>query len=123
MTEITLAPDLIQIIRREAEQAGKTVEVIANDWLREYHAELRSKELEQQTELFWANYESLYKQYPDEHVAFYDHAVLDHDRDLRALALRIQQKYGDLAVVIGHLTKTPIREYRMISFNLAESRP
>lgn len=118
--EVTLAPDLQQVLERQAKELGTTVNVVANDWLREHHAELYSQQLDVQTERFWAKYGEFYARYPDEYVAFYDDEVLDHDTDAHALGLRVETQYGDLPIVIAQVTAEPVREYKMISSHLSE---
>ncbi len=120
MTAINLPPDLDETLRREAELTGTTVEALAADWLRKQQAALHRARLAEQTRRFWAKHAELYAQYPDEFVAFYDDAVLDHDSDVSQLALRVQTEYADLPIVIAQVTQTPVREYKVISTRLSE---
>ena len=81
---------------------------------------MRHERLVEQTRCFWNRHTELYARYPDQFVAFYDKRVLDHDDDVRALALRIEAQHGDLPIVIAQVTDTLVRSYKMISNRLSE---
>ncbi len=120
MQSITLSPELASILTVEAERSGKTLSALVKDWLRQQYQTLRREQLATQTKPFWANQASLYAQYPDQYVAFYNEQVLDHDDDLRQLALRVRARYGDLPMVIAQVTSVPVKGYQMRSPRLSQ---
>lgn len=57
----------------------------------------------------------LWEKYPNQHVAFYQGEVVDHDPDGAALSLRIYQHFPDKTVLIRQVEATPEREIRIRS--------
>lgn len=123
MQSVTLSPELTDLLMAEAERHGKTVSTLAEEWLRQQYQTLRREQLAVQTQRFWANHAALYARYPNQYVAFYDDVVLDHDNDLRTLALRIRNAHGNLPVVIAQVTQQPVTEYKMRSPRLQQEQP
>jgi hypothetical protein len=121
MTALTLSTELTTVLETEAERAGTTITALAEAWLRQQYAALRREQLAAQTKRFWAQQAELYPHYPNQYVAFYDDQVLDHDLDLRQLALRVKATYGLLPVVIAQVTKSPVRGYQMRSPRLKQT--
>ncbi|MEM7125160.1 MAG: hypothetical protein AAF702_02460 [Chloroflexota bacterium] len=113
MQALVLSPELTQMLTVEAQRVGKTISVLAEEWLRQQYQALRREQLAAQTEKFWANYRDIYAQYPNEFVAFYDDQILDHDTDITPLAVRIREKYDDLPIVITQAVREPIKEYKV----------
>lgn len=120
MQSVTLSPELTDLLTAEAERSGKTLSTLAEEWLRQQYQTLRREQLAMQTKQFWANHAALYAQYPNQYVAFYNDTVLDHDDDIRALALRIRKSHGNLPVVIAQVTPEPVTEYKMRSPRLQQ---
>jgi len=56
-----------------------------------------------------------YANYPEQSVAFYNDAVLDHNDDLRALALWVRAAHGNLPGVMARVTSEPVTAYKMRS--------
>ena len=115
MQTITLSPDLTEALTVEAERSGKTIAELAEEWLRQQYQSRRREQLAAQTQRFWAKHAELYTQYPNQFVAFFNDQVLDHDDDMRQLALRVRSTYGLLPIVIAQVTDAPVIEYHMRS--------
>ncbi len=121
MKTLTLSSEVGELLQAEAEQTGKTTAEVAENWLRQHYNALRRQRLEVQTQRFWEKHAELYAQYPNQFVAFYDDHVLDSDKDMRQLALRVRSAYGNLPVVIAQVTDKPVQEYQMRSPKLRTS--
>jgi len=115
MPSVTLSPELTDLLTAEAERSGKTLSTLAEEWLRQQYQTLRREQLAVQTNRFWTNHAALYARYPNQYVAFYNDAVLDHDDDLRALALRVRAAHGNLPIVMAQVTAEPVTDYQMRS--------
>ena len=123
MQSLTLSFELTTLLTAEAERSGKTLSTLAEEWLRQQYQTLRREQLAVQTKHFWANHTALYARYPNQYVAFYNDAVIDHDHDLRVLALRVRNAHGDLPVVIAQVTPQPVTDYKMRSPRLPQEQP
>lgn len=121
MTELTLSPELTMVLETEAERSGTTIPALVEAWLRQHYTALRREQLAAQTKRFQAKQAEIYTHYPEQYVAFYDDQVLDHDDDLRQLALRVKAKHGLLPVVIAQVTATPVLGYRVRSPRLQQT--
>lgn len=120
MTVLTISPELTKLLATEAERTGTTISELAEAWLRQQYAALRHEQLAIQTQRFWTKQGELYPHYPNQYVAFYDDQVLDHDTDIRQLALRVKATYGLLPIVIAQVTESPVRGYKMRSPRLKQ---
>lgn len=123
METVTLSAELSTVLQAEAASTGQTMAAIAEEWLRQHYAALRRERLAAQTQRFWANHASLYAQYPNQFVAFYNDQVLDHDSDMRRLALRVREAHGNLPIVIAQVTEKPLRGYKIRSPRLPQEQP
>ena len=52
----------------------------------------------------------LLAQFSDEYVAVHNGQVIDHDKDLRTLHLRIFKRLGRMPVLLKQVTQEPARE-------------
>jgi hypothetical protein len=117
MQSVTLSPELAFVLSAEAKRSGKTLTALVEEWLRQQYQTLRREQLALQTRKFWANHATLYAQYPNQYVAFYDDEVLDQ------LALRVRAQHGNLPIVIAQVTPEPITSYQMRSPRLQQELP
>lgn len=120
METVTLSTELATVLQAEAESTGKTMTTVVEEWLRYHYTALRRERLAAQTQRFWANHGSLYTQYPNQFVAFYNDQVLDHDSDMRRLALRVTETHGNLPIAIAQVTEKPIEGYKVRSPRLQQ---
>ncbi len=123
MQSVTLSPELASVLTVEAKRSGKTLAALVEEWLRQQYQTLRREQLALQTKQFWANQPTLYAQYPNQYVAFYNDKVLDHDNDMRQLALRVRALHGNLPIVIAQVTPEPMTGYQMRSPRLQQDLP
>ncbi len=123
MQSVTLSPELTSMLTVEAQRSGKTLAALVEEWLRQQYQTLRREQLALQTKRFWANHATLYAQYPNQYVAYYNDEVLDHDHDMRQLALRVRAAHGNLPIVIAQVTPQPITGYQMRSPRLQQDLP
>jgi hypothetical protein len=123
MPSVTLSPELTNILTDEAARSGKTLSMLAEEWLRQQYQTLRRGQIAAQTKRFQVKQATLYAQYPDQYVAFYNDAVVDHDDDIRALALRVRAVHGNLPIVIAQVTLEPVTEYKIRSPRLQPEQP
>ena len=115
MASVTLSPELTTMLAAEAERTGKPFSTLAEEWMRHQYQTYRREQLALQTKRFWENHSALYAKYPNQYVAFYNEKVLDHDDNMRDLALRVRTEHGNLPIVIAQVTSEPITGYRMRS--------
>ena len=115
MQSVTLSPELTDRLTAAAARSGKTLSTLAEAWLRQQYQTQRREQLAAQTKRFWANHAARYARYPNQYVAFYNDTVLDHDDDLRALALRVRAAHGNLPIVMTQVTAEPVTAYKMRS--------
>ena len=123
MQSVTLSPELASVLTVEAKRSGKTLAALVEEWLRQQYQTLRREQLALQTNQFWANHATLYAQYPNQYVAFYNDEVLDHDNDMRQLALRFRAQHGNAPIVIAQVTPEPMTGYQMRSPRLQLDLP
>ncbi len=123
MQSVTLSSELASILTVEAKRSGKTLAALVEEWLRQQYQALRREQLALQTKRFWASHATLYAQYPNQYVAFYNDEVLDHDEDMRQLALRVRELHGNLPIVIAQVTAEPLTSYQMRSPRLQQEPP
>lgn len=121
MQSLLLSSELAAVLQTEAERAGKTLTALAEEWLRQHYYALRRQQLADQTHRFWEKQAELYLQYPNQYVAFYNDQVLDHDDELRQLALRVRATHGNLPIVLAQVTQLPSRGYQMRSPRLKQA--
>ncbi len=109
-TQITLIiPDHIyQQVQQLSESEKRPISDIINNALSytfpAIHVNPRRAQMEQETVVFWEIHPQLLAQYEGQYVAMYQGQVVDHDQDRLALVARIDQKYGDVIVLIKKVT-------------------
>jgi hypothetical protein len=119
MATIAVREDLLEPIRKLAEEEGKDVQSLVEGWLLRELALAREEKLREESGRFRARHAELRAQFPGEYVALRNGAVLDHDRDARELYLRVQRQHGDEAILIAPVTDQALPEFRMRSPRIA----
>ena len=117
---ITLEPKLRTQLDQIARRLGKPADEIADEAIRAHLEELVLHALEDEELAYQRLFPELREQYPEQVVAIYDGRVVDVDPDFETLVLRIQQQYGDSAVLIRRIGDTPHEEYRFRSPRLED---
>ena len=123
MISVLIREELIEPIRRVAEQEKTSVEILVNHWLSRQLALAREQKIKEQSVRFRSKHTELRAQYPDEYVAMRNGQVLDHAPDARELYLRIKQRYGDEPILIAPVTEQPIQVFNMRSPRLVRPAP
>ena len=107
MLSITLKPDVAEQVRQLAEGTQTEAETIVDEALRTYLAQAQREKLEAETQAFERQRAALLDQYNGEYVAMDKGHVIDHDRDVRALHLRVFGKLGHTPVLLKRVTDQP----------------
>lgn len=103
-------PLLVKQIEQLAIQATKPPEVILEDAVRAYLETQDQEAIHAETTAFWAQHNDLVRAYGDQYVAMYQSQVVDHDRDVVNLEIRVRERFGVLPVLIAPLSPTLRRE-------------
>jgi hypothetical protein len=104
MLTVTLKPDVAEQVRQLAEGAQTEAETIVDEALRSYLALARREKLAAETQAFEQLRPALLDGYRGEYVAIDKGQVMDHDRDLRSLHLRVFAKLGHTPVLLKLVT-------------------
>lgn len=107
---IKLAPDIAEQITHLAEESQISTELFVDNALRKYLAHFRREKIRGETEAFNQQYMKLLTRFLGEYVAIHNGQVIDHDRDLRALHLRVFERLGRTPVLLKQVTQEPERE-------------
>lgn len=121
MIKVAIQEELLEPIRRVAEQEKTSVESLVNDWLRRQLALVREQKIHEETARFRAKHAELRVKYLGQHIAMRNGEVVDHDSDARKLYLRVRKQYGDSPILIAPVGEQPIQTYQMRSPRLAGS--
>ncbi len=110
MVTVTLKPDVAEQVSQLAEETQTQAETIVDEALRNYLAQARREKLEAENLAFEQQRMTLLAQYRGEYVALHGGRVIDHDRDVRALHLRVFAKLAHMPVLLKQVTESPDRE-------------
>ena len=108
---ITLEPKLQTKLDQAARRMGKSVEELADEAIRAHLEELDARALEAEDRAYRQLYPELRQHYPQQYVAIHAGRLVDTDPDFEALFLRVQQQFGDRAVLIRQVGDTPMDVY------------
>lgn len=109
---IPLEPKLQTKLDQIARQLGKSPEEIVDEAICADLEELDLHALEEEDAAYQRLYPELRERYPQQVVAIYGGRVVDMDPDFETLFLRVQEQYGDRAVLIRRVGETSHEEYR-----------
>lgn len=104
-------PLLVQQVTQLAKTQKRPPEDVVATAVRDYLEALDEQAIHAETEAFWRQYDELLTTYPGQYVALYHGSVVDHDRDVSLLQVRVRDRFGPLPVLIAPVTPTPRREY------------
>ncbi len=119
---IALQPKLVEQVRWIAKSERGTIEDFVNKAIRERLRRLEDQKLEAEARVFERMHPQLVEQYLGQFVAVHDGQVVDADVDFEALFLRLQNRFGDIPVLIRLVGANPILELRAPSPRLEWSR-
>jgi hypothetical protein len=123
MTTITLNAKLSEQIESAAGDEQVDAQTFVEKAVRAYLTQLQREKIRSEMEAFNAQYEELKAKYPGQYVAVHQGKVIDHDRDLRTLHLRVYDRLGRLPVLLKQVTEGPDRELAFRSPRLEKDRP
>ncbi len=109
---IALQPKLAEQVRWIAKSERGTIEDFVNKAIRERLRRLEDQKLEAEARVFERMHSQLVEQYLGQFVAVHDSQVVDADVDFEALFLRLQNRFGDIPILIRLVGANPILELR-----------
>ena len=101
---------LAQNVSQWAEHTHQSVEDVVEAAVEAYLADLEATSLQRDAEVFWNKLNEWRQIYPGQYVAIHQGEPVDHDEDLKALTLRVRQRFGRLPVLIASVDSPPPRE-------------
>jgi len=107
---IKLEPDISQQITHLAKESQVSAGLFVDKALRVYLAQFRHEKIRAETEAFNQQRAKLLAQFSGEYVAVHQGQVIDHDKHLRTLHLRIFERLGRTPVLLKQVTQEPERE-------------
>jgi predicted transcriptional regulator len=110
MTTIKLEPDISEQITYLAEESQVSADAFVDKALRGYLAQFRREKIRSEMEAFNQQRAKLLTQFSGKYVAVHNGQVIDHDKDLRTLHLRIFALLGRMPVLLKQVTQEPERE-------------
>lgn len=104
MTTVALKPDVADQIEKLAQETHSNAEAVVDHALRAYLAQRRHEKIRAEMQTFEHQRDALLAQYRGEYVAMHEGQVIDHDRDLRTLYLRVFARLGHVPVLLKQVT-------------------
>ena len=122
MAVTTLPPDLLGQLEQAASERALTANELLEVAVRTYLRQIEREKLEAENKAFRAMQAELVEKYRGQHVAIHNGAVIDHDRDLKALEGRVQQ-IGRHPVLFKRVEAEPehVFVFRSLSFPRGEA--
>jgi len=115
MVTVAVREELLEPIRKVAEEQGRNVESVVNDWLARQLALLREQKIREESARFRAKHAELRVKHAGLYVAMQNGEVLDHDQSANELYLRIKNRYRDEPILIALVSEQPAPVYKMRS--------
>jgi Family of unknown function (DUF5678) len=115
MIPIAIRDELIRSAEKVAQEQGKDVASLVNEWVERELALAREQKIREESALFRAQHGALRAKYLGEYVAMRGGEVLDHGTDVHELYLRMRDRFGDEPVLIAPVTDSPTPTYQMRS--------
>lgn len=115
MIPIAIRDDLIRSAEKVAQEQGRDVASLVNEWVERELALAREQKIREESARFRAQHSALQAKYLGEYVAMRGGEVLDHGADVQALYLRMRDRFGDEPVLIAPVTESSTPTYDMRS--------
>jgi len=123
MTTITLEPTLQTKLEQFAQSINQSVEEMINQALRQYLDELSRRKLEAEIQVYEKKlHVRLKKSHLGQFVAIHQGKLVDADTDCGKLFLRIEARYGDLAILIRQVQATPHEIYQFHGIRMGQNQ-
>ena len=110
MGEVTLRPDLFEIVEKDAEQEARSVNEIVNEAVEHYLRGRQQAKLDAEIAAYEQMHPHLRQTYMGQWVAIHEQELVDRDTDRKALYLRVRAKYGKSAILIRRVGEQPTQE-------------
>lgn len=110
MLTVTLKPDVARQVEELTRSGQADAETLVDQALRAYLAQRRQEEIRAEMEAFDRQRAALLARHKGQYVAMYGGQVVDHDPNLRALHLRVFERFGHAPVLLRQVLEEPERE-------------
>lgn len=111
--QLTLNSDLVESVRKVANEQGQSVETVLDDLMRQYLRQVRKNKIDREHEFFERMHTELKKDYLGQHVAIHQGQIIDHDRDLDNLIKRVQGKFGRMPILFALVGNEPVPTFNI----------
>jgi regulator of sigma D len=101
LTSVALNTDLLESLQELADLQGVEVGNMLDDVVRQYLQQSRREKIQHENEHFVRMHADLMKQYNGYHVAIHQGKLVDRDKDLDELVMRIKARFGRTPVLIA----------------------
>lgn len=122
LAQIQLDSDLVASLEEVTRQQGEKMEEVLAGLVQEYLRQVRRDKIHQEMEWYQKSHAALKTSYPGQHVAIHEAQVVDHDRDVTLLALRIRRQYGRIPILITCITDEPVPEFNIRRPRLVQAK-
>ena len=100
-------PELETGLRQAAANQKITAEELLHHAVSEYLKKAAEQKIKTENLAFKKLHARLMTKYSGDYVAVHNGKVVDHDKDARALHLRIRKQFGQIPVLLRQVTYTP----------------
>jgi len=107
-------PTLTKSVEQWAKETRRPAEKVLETAVQTFFDDMEAEAIRAETEVFWTIHEELLRTYPNQYVALYRGAVVDHGRDISRLEKRIRERFGVLPVLIAPVNSPPPRELKWL---------
>ena len=107
-------PTLTKSVEQWAKETRRPAEKVLETAVQTFFDDMEAEAIRAETEVFWTIHEELLKIYPNQYVALYHGAVVDHGRDISRLEKSVRERFGVLPVLIASVSSPPQREIKWL---------
>jgi predicted DNA-binding protein len=111
MAHLTLEPAIQERLEEVAQFLGRPAEEIVSEAVLERLEKLNHEKLEEEISAFERMHSELKPHYERQFVAIHQKTVVDSDADFEPLFLRVQARFGEIAVLIRQVAESPNEEW------------
>ena len=121
MSNISIEPALQMKVEQLARFLGRPPEAIVEEAINEHLDQLSVQKLDAEIAAFERIHPTLKETYLNQFVAVHEGQVVDSDLDFEPVLLRVQERYGDLPVLIRRVGESPQQEWYFRSSRMESS--
>jgi hypothetical protein len=100
VAQIAIPTETFVQLERAAQAEHLSVEELAKKIIREHLRALRRIEMNREMDAYRAQHAQILEKYRGEFIAMYQGEIVDHDSEMRALYLRIDERFPDETVLM-----------------------